>query len=87
MELDNRWVVPYNPVLSRTFNAHINIEYCNSVKSIKYICKYVNRKLNRNRKKTNQKCSDNEHNLCTGRLKVPRAVRSVTTRTHPSVPR
>ncbi|XP_063903766.1 uncharacterized protein LOC135123203 [Zophobas morio] len=41
--LDNRWVVLYNPVLSRTFAAHINIEYCNSVKSIKYICKYVNK--------------------------------------------
>ncbi|XP_024884832.1 uncharacterized protein LOC112462965 [Temnothorax curvispinosus] len=42
IELDNRWVVPYNPVLLRTFNAHINVELCNSVKSIKYICKYVN---------------------------------------------
>lgn len=43
VEPDNRWVVPCNPVLSRTFLAHINIEFCNSVKSIKYICKYVNK--------------------------------------------
>lgn len=41
--IDNRWVVPYCPFLSKAFNAHINIEYCHSVKSIKYICKYVNK--------------------------------------------
>lgn len=39
--VDNSWVVPYNALLLKTFNAHINVEYCHSVKSIKYICKYV----------------------------------------------
>ena len=42
-KVDNRWIVPYSPLLSKAFNAHINVEYCNSVKSIKYICKYVNK--------------------------------------------
>lgn len=39
--VDNSWIVPYSPLLSKTFKAHCNVEYCNSVKSIKYICKYV----------------------------------------------
>lgn len=39
--IDNSWVVPYNPLLLKTFNAHINVEICNSVKSIKYICKSI----------------------------------------------
>ncbi|XP_073826793.1 uncharacterized protein [Musca autumnalis] len=43
VDVDNRWIVPYCPLLSKTFKAHINVECCNSVKSIKYICKYVNK--------------------------------------------
>ena len=43
VKIGNKWVVPYCPLLSRIFQAHINVEYCNSVKSIKYICKYVNK--------------------------------------------
>ncbi|GBP53109.1 hypothetical protein EVAR_97113_1 [Eumeta japonica] len=43
MSVDNRWVVPYNPLLSRIFNAHINVEFCQSVKAIKYICKYIHK--------------------------------------------
>lgn len=38
-EFDNQWVVPYSPLLSKTYKAHINVELCSSVKSIKYICK------------------------------------------------
>ncbi|GBM36920.1 hypothetical protein AVEN_14901-1 [Araneus ventricosus] len=39
--IDNRWVVPYNPWLLQKFNAHINVEVCASVKSVKYLYKYV----------------------------------------------
>lgn len=42
-EVDNTWVVPYSPLLSKTCNVHINVEFCNSVKSIKYVCKYINK--------------------------------------------
>ncbi|XP_035843868.1 uncharacterized protein LOC118490374 [Helianthus annuus] len=39
--LDNRWVVPYNPRLLMMFNCHINVEVCSSIKSVKYLFKYV----------------------------------------------
>jgi hypothetical protein len=39
--VDNSWVVPYNPHLLLKFNCHINVEVCASVKSVKYLFKYV----------------------------------------------
>ena len=39
--MDNSWIVPYNPYFSLKYNCHINIETCASVKSMKYLFKYV----------------------------------------------
>lgn len=39
--VDNRYVVPYNPYLLAKFDCHINVEVCSTVKSIKYIYKYI----------------------------------------------
>ncbi|KAG6720710.1 hypothetical protein I3842_03G074600 [Carya illinoinensis] len=39
--LDNRWVVPYNPYLLATFDCHINVEICSTIKVVKYLYKYV----------------------------------------------
>jgi len=41
IQLDNRWVVPYNPYLTTKYDCHINVEICSSITAIKYLFKYV----------------------------------------------
>jgi hypothetical protein len=38
---ENQYVVPYNPILLMKYQCHMNVEVCSSVKSVKYIFKYI----------------------------------------------
>lgn len=40
VNLDNQFVVPYNRNLLVKFQCHINVEVCNSSRSLKYLFKY-----------------------------------------------
>jgi Helitron helicase-like domain at N-terminus len=39
--INNAWVVPYNPWLLRKYQAHINVEVCASIEAVKYLLSYV----------------------------------------------
>lgn len=39
--VNNQWIVPYNPYLLQKYNCHINVEVCSTIKSVKYLYKYI----------------------------------------------
>jgi len=43
VKIHNKWIVPYLPLLPKIYEAQISVEHCNSIESIKYKRKYVNK--------------------------------------------
>ena len=38
---DARDVVPYNPYLSKLLQCHLNVEFCGTIRAVKYLYKYT----------------------------------------------
>ena len=41
--VNDSWVVPHNPTLLMKFKCHMNVEVCTTVRSVKYIFKYIHK--------------------------------------------
>ena len=41
VQVNNSNIVPYNAWLLMKYRAHINVEYCSSIKAVKYLYKYI----------------------------------------------
>ena len=41
VEIDNRWMVPYNAALLLLSECHINVEVASTIQAVKYLYKYV----------------------------------------------
>ncbi|XP_074299256.1 uncharacterized protein LOC141630318 [Silene latifolia] len=39
--MDNRWVIPYNPYLLALFDCHLKVEVCSTMHAMKYLYKYI----------------------------------------------
>ena len=40
-DFDSRDVVPYNPYFSKKYKCHVNVEFCGSIRAVKYLYKYT----------------------------------------------
>lgn len=64
IDVDNSMVVPYNPILLKKYRCHINVEYCASIQSVKYIFDYLHKGGDRafcKLKKVNGKNNENNN--------------------------
>lgn len=67
-DLDNQWVVPYNPDLLVKYQCHMNVEICCHARSLKYLFKYCLKGHDRatvevNRRKRRRKDDPNDESV------------------------